>query len=152
MVARISSADGEMIAIHRTFLQRDGSGKAKVERPKLILGEARGGAVYLGELQETVNVTEGIETGLSFQQMKGGPTLAACSTGGMVALGLPPLPLAAYVTIGADNDPNNAGLNAAKTAAARWRAEGRDVQITTPRDVNDFNDLLRSSPGERLGC
>jgi len=116
---------------------------ALVPKAKLMLGDARGGAVYLGPIGEQVNVTEGIETGLSLQQMNGLPTLAAGSTGGLVALSLPSIPLAARVTIGADNDSNGAGVNAATTAAARWRDERRNVRIITPREVKDWNDLLR---------
>ncbi len=143
MVAAVTDAEGNVLAIHRTFLKRDGSGKAEVPKPKLMLGDARGGGVYLGFIAEDANIVEGIETGLSLQQINGRATIAAGSTGGMKALVLPALPLAVRITIGADNDQNGAGEAAAKTVAARWRDEGREVRITKPREVKDYNDALR---------
>ena len=50
MVALVTSgADGMPLAIHRTFLARDGGGKAPVEPQKMMLGPCRGGAVRLAE-------------------------------------------------------------------------------------------------------
>ena len=51
MVALVTSgADGRPPAIHRTFLARDGGGKAPVDPEKMMLGPCRGGAVRLAEL------------------------------------------------------------------------------------------------------
>ena len=48
MVALVTEgADGTPLAIHRTFLARDGSGKAPVDPQKMMLGPCRGGAVRL---------------------------------------------------------------------------------------------------------
>ena len=90
-----------------------------------------------------MNVTEGIETGMSLQQMNGLSTIAAISTGFMRVLELPSLPLAGQVTIGADNDP--AGEQAAITGSTRWREKGRDVRIIKPRELKDWNDVLRAT-------
>ncbi len=151
------------IAVHRTYLKREGVGKAGVDKPKSMLGDSRGGGVWLGSGPGSVSdldslaVTEGIETGLSLQVLKGTPTIAATSTGGMVALQLPALPAGKRVTIGADNDPNDAGLRAALNVAQRWRDEGREVSVESPRSVKDWNDVLRAlesqspSPRPRLG-
>jgi hypothetical protein len=47
------------------------------------------------------------------------------------------------VVILADNDINGAGERAARSAAARWFAEGRRVQIAMPPQPGiDFNDVL----------
>ena len=49
MVALVTRGDdGTPLAIHRTFLARDGFGKAPVDPPKMMLGPCRGGAVRLG--------------------------------------------------------------------------------------------------------
>ena len=49
MVALVTrGTDAAPLAIHRTFLARDGSGKAPVEPPKMSIGPCRGGAVRLG--------------------------------------------------------------------------------------------------------
>ncbi len=44
-----NGADGTPIAIHRTFLARNGGGKAPVDPQKMMLGPCRGGAVRLAE-------------------------------------------------------------------------------------------------------
>jgi putative DNA primase/helicase len=82
-------------------------------------------------------VSEGIETGLSFQQATGIPTWAALSAGGMKRLVLPLE--AREVLIAADAD--EVGLQAATEAAARWHAEGRRVRIVKPPEGLDFNEL-----------
>lgn len=68
MVAAVQDGAGTFIGIHRTFLKADGSGKADVEKPKLMLGNAYGGACRLGKLTKgALAISEGIETGLSVQ-------------------------------------------------------------------------------------
>ena len=50
MVALVTrGADGTPLAIHRTFLARDGGGKAPVDPQKMMLGPCRGGAVRLAD-------------------------------------------------------------------------------------------------------
>ena len=110
----------------------------------MSLGPIRGGAVQLGKCGEHLAVAEGIETARSVQQATGIPAWAALSAGGIRSLILPPLPLAAVVTIAADPDP--VGMRAAMAAAERWHAEGRQVRVARPPAGSDFNDLLRALP------
>jgi putative DNA primase/helicase len=71
------------------------------------------------------------------------PAWAALSTSGLVALVLPPLPLASTVIILADNDPTGAGEHAARHAAQRWLGEGRRVRIAMPPEPGtDWADVL----------
>jgi putative DNA primase/helicase len=66
---------------------------------------------------------------------------AALSTSGMVALALPAI--VREVIILADNDRSGAGERAARTAAQRWLAEGRNVRLALPPELGtDFNDVL----------
>ena len=52
MVALVTNgADATPLAIHRTFLARDGSSKAPVDPQKMMLGPCRGGVVRLGDLR-----------------------------------------------------------------------------------------------------
>src|SRR5207248_3273813 len=45
MIALVTrGTDDEPLAIHRTYLARDGGGKAPVDRQKLMFGPCRGGA------------------------------------------------------------------------------------------------------------
>jgi len=109
MVARVENVDGELIAVHRTFLLPDGSGKAKVEPQKAMLGRAAGGAVRLTPAAETLLIGEGIENCLAAMQATELPAWAALSTSGMVALLLPAI--VRHVIIVADNDVVDEGLN-----------------------------------------
>lgn len=129
MVAQVTrGSDGTPIAVHRTFLACDGRSKAPVNPAKMMLGPCRGGVVRLAEAERTLVIGEGIETALSAMQASGIPAWAALSAGGIRSLVLPPLPLAARVTIAADPDP--AGIAAAVAAAERWYAQGREVRIS----------------------
>ena len=144
MVAAVALAPGrEIMGIHRTYLKDDGSGKSPVDPNKMMLGSVKGGAVRLAPAAERMAVTEGIETGFSVQQATGIATWAALSAGGIENLILPALPLGADIVIAADNDVSGRGLAAAETAALRWMAEGRKVEIRMPETVGfDFNDVL----------
>jgi len=139
MVALITrGTDGEPIGIHRTFLSRDGGAKAPVTPPKKMLGPCRGGAVRLGPVGDRLMIAEGIETALSAMQATGRSAWAALSTSGLRSLDLPPV--IHDVIILADGD--EAGETAAKTAALRWRREGRLVRIARPPAGADFNAML----------
>ncbi len=141
MVAAIVDAFGELIGVHRTYLRPDGSGKANVEPEKAMLGRAAGGAVRLAPPDETLLVGEGVETCLAAMQATSQPAWAALSTAGLVALALPAS--VRSVVILADHDPSGAGERAARTAAARWLAEGRRVRIALPPEPGaDFADVL----------
>jgi len=145
MVALVQhGVNDQPIGIHRTFLARDGSGKAAVSPDKMMLGKVSGGAVRLAPVSERLAVCEGLETALSVQQASGIATWAALCAGGIEKLILPPLPLAGDIIIASDNDENGVGQRAAAHAAQRWLAEGRRVRIALPPRVGqDFNDLLR---------
>ncbi len=110
MLAGVARVDlNRIVAVHRTFLAADGSGKAGVTPDKKSLGPIAGGAVWLAPAADTLCVAEGIETALSCQQATGIASAAALSAGGMEHLILPPLPLAAQVIIAADNTARNRG-------------------------------------------
>ena len=90
MVALVThGATGTPIAIHRTFLARDGGGKAPVDPQKMMLGPCRGGVVRLAEPDDVLMVGEGIETCLAAMQATGHPAWAALSTSGLRSLDLP---------------------------------------------------------------
>src|SRR5207248_10899338 len=77
MVAKVVNIDGDLIGIHRTFLQPDGSGKADIEPQKASLGPISGGAVRLAPAAETLLVGEGIETCIAALQATPMPAWAA---------------------------------------------------------------------------
>ena len=142
MVALVTHVvTGEPLAVHRTFLAMDGSGKAPVTPTKMMLGPCRGGVVRLGEATARVLVGEGIETCLAAMLATGEPAWAALSASGMAALVLPPT--IRDVVILANGD--EAGETAALTAARHWSREGRTVRIARPPNGMDFNDLLTNA-------
>jgi hypothetical protein len=139
MVALVThGADGRPIGIHRTFLARDGNGKAPIEPAKMMLGPCRGGAVQLGEVGDVLMVGEGIETCLAAMQASGRPAWAALSTSGLRALDLP-REVRDVIVLADGDDPGEA---AARDCALRWKREGRRVRIARPPQGTDFNDLL----------
>lgn len=131
----------EVVAVHRTFLAPDGSGKAEVSEPKLSYGPIRGAAIRLAPLGEVLLIAEGIETTLSGLQETGIPAWASICASNLPNLRLPELPIAGEIIITADNDP--AGMSSARRAAVKWILEGRKVRIAVPPDGLDLNDVLR---------
>jgi hypothetical protein len=131
-------ADDTPLAIHRTFLARNGLGKAPVEPQKMMLGPCRGGAVRLAEPGEVLMIGEGIETCLAAMQETGYPAWAALSTSGLRALDLPK-DVRDVIVLADGDDP---GEKAARDSALRWKREGRRVRIARPPNGMDFNDML----------
>lgn len=124
-------------AIHRTFLE--GDKKSGIKSPRLMLGPIDGGAVRLAAKYDVLAVAEGIETGLSFQQLTGIPTWAVLSKSNYAGLILPPD--VQEIIIAADNDTE--GIKAAKEAAQIWAQQGYRVKVLPPEeDGQDWNDVL----------
>jgi putative DNA primase/helicase len=139
MVALVTrGVDDTALGIHRTYLARDGSGKAPVEPQRMMLGPCRGGAVRLGMPDDVLMVGEGLETCLAAMQATGHPAWAALSTSGLRSLDLPKD--VRDVVVLADGD--EAGEAAARDCALRWKSEGRRVRIAYPPKGMDFNDML----------
>lgn len=147
MIAQIQRfPNDKCIAIHRTYLQSDGFGKANVSKPKKMLGKCLGGAVrFQGESLECIALSEGVENGLTYWQENPGITAWAClSTSGMKSIVLPPPHITPEIIIIADHDP--AGFAAAKELAYRLTREKRKVYVIAPRPVGaDMNSILGRS-------
>jgi hypothetical protein len=143
MIALVTrGTDDKPLAIHRTFLARDGSGKAPVLPQRMMLGPCRGGAVRLGNPADVLMVGEGIESCLAAIQATGRPAWAALSTSGLRTLELPVEVRDVIVLADADYP----GEVAARDAALRWKREDRRVRIARPPRGMDFNDLLLGRP------
>lgn len=143
MVALVThGATGSPIAVHRTFLARDGSGKAPVDPTKMMLGPCRSGVVRLGEPGAVLMVGEGIETCLAAMQATGTAAWAALSTSGLRSLDLP-RDVSDVIVLADGDEPGEA---AAQDCARRWKREGRSVRIARPPQGMDFNDLLKARP------
>ncbi len=142
MVALVTDAADNLVAVHRTYLAGWGLGKANITPSKASLGRTFGGAIRLDPVAPEIVVGEGIETAASAGRLLGLPAWAAICAGNLgKRLVLPPE--VRKVWIAADPDPT--GLKGAEEARVRWRAEGRKVRIATPdREDQDFNDVLQA--------
>lgn len=159
LVAAISSVQGSLIGLHRTWLAEaaDGSvGKAPLKCPKMSLGPMRGGLIRIWRGDDgtrledvlygsSVVVTEGIEDALTVAMAcPQSRVLCAVSLANMGSLVLPKN--MSTVTICADNDEGNdvaaAGL---KRAIAHFQDQGRRVLIARSAVGKDMNDLLRGT-------
>lgn len=155
MVCPVKNAKGEMVGIHRTFLDPDEDGKANVNPERKMLGKCAGGAVHLLDIHgDVIAVVEGIETGISVQNSTGFPTWATLSTSGMKAIQLPDE--IKKVFIFGDNDKLNKegkrpGQDAAAKLAERLAAEGREVFVVIPdREGDDWLDVLVKDGAELI--
>lgn len=143
MVAKIQKwPDSETIAIHRTYLQRDGSGKAPIPCQKMVLGSCRGGAVRFGKLNGRLIIAEGIETALSIYEAAGICTWSVISASGFKNIVIPPVSIVPEIIVAADND--KAGKEAAKIFSNKWIPKGYTIKIARPQVEQDFSDLLLS--------
>ncbi|MBR9864880.1 MAG: hypothetical protein GYB24_15690 [Rhodobacteraceae bacterium] len=140
--AMVAAVQGSRLpAVHRTYLQADGSGKANISPPKAMLGATSGGAVRLTDARGPLVVAEGIETALSLASgllCTPATVWAALSTSGMRGLKLPPDP--DRLTIAPDGD--KAGREAANILADRVHALGWQVSLLPAPDGYDWNDIL----------
>lgn len=139
LLAYIGGTEG--FALHRTYLKKDGRGKADVAPAKAMLGQVKGGAVRLSNGLGPLVVTEGIETGLSLLSglIETPATVwAALSAGGVKSLRLPKAPC--KLIIAADGDP--VGLNAAEHLAERAYGLGWQVSLLPAPSGLDWNDVL----------
>ena len=144
LVAAVSTLEGEVCGIQRTFLRANPVGKADLPggKAKFSLGQVLGGAVRLGPAARSLIVTEGLEDGLTLNQQLGRPVWVAAGAGMLPAMRLPDLVEA--VVIGADND--DAGTLAAQKAADAFASAGKRVRIMRPSaGYKDFNDQLQGA-------
>jgi hypothetical protein len=83
-----SIRDDEVLGIHLTFLQLNSSGKANLDRPKIMLGSSTGWPIVIAPPNDGLGlaITEGIEDALSVHQATGLGAWAAGSAGRMPSL------------------------------------------------------------------
>jgi hypothetical protein len=138
MIAAVTDLDGKVTGVHRTWLARDGSGKAPVDTQRKAMGELLGHAVRFGVAKEVMAAGEGIETVLSLRQaLPKMPMVAALSAGHLAALLFPVHLRRLYIV--RDNDP--AGDGARDSLIARAHEAGIEALTLSPM-AGDFNDDL----------
>lgn len=103
----------------------------------------RGAAIRLYPEAEKIAIAEGVETALAIRAATGWPVWAAISAGGMETLELPAV--IREILIGADNDPNGRGQQAAKHLARRL-CDRVATRIMTPPVIGaDWLDILNGA-------
>ncbi len=146
LIAAVTDADGTIAGVHRTWLDRDGAGKAPITAPRRALGHLLGNAVRFGGAFDVLVAGEGIETMLSLRcVLPDMPMVAALSANHLAALILPPPLRRLYIA--RDNDA--AGRRAAMCLRDRARAAGIEARILWPV-TNDFNADLRRFGADAL--
>ena len=140
LLAAVTDLTGTVTGIQRTWLARNGSGKAPLATPRRALGRLLGNAVRFGRATDIMAAGEGIETMLSLRTVLPDlPMVAALSATHLTALVLRPGLRRLYVV--QDND--RAGERAAQALGVRAQAEGIEAVALRPH-ANDFNtDLCR---------
>jgi hypothetical protein len=148
MVAEVRSPEGELVCLHRTYLDPSGHGKAPVAEPKKLTrvpgaGATIGAAIRLYETTDHVALTEGIESALIVTYAWCWPVWACISAQGLGSVELPPSITA--VRICGDND--EAGVRAGREAERRLLSEGRDVELLIPviRGQDPLDAMKRKS-------
>lgn len=146
MIAAVTDLDGRITGAHRTWLIRDGSGKAPLDPPRKAMGDLLGNAVRFGKAQDVMAAGEGIETILSLRQaFPIMPMVSALSAGHLAAVLFPPHLRRLYIV--RDNDP--AG-DAARDSLVDRAIEAGIEAITLSPMLGDFNDDLVSLGLEAL--
>ena len=130
MVARVDRPDGQLVGVHRTWIDRDVAGVWR-RRDRASLGPIGGGAVRLAPAAEMLIIGEGVETTMAGMQASGLPGWAALSAGGIARLILPAV--VCVVLIAVDRDANGTGERAARARRPTgWpRAGGRGCSSLT---------------------
>ena len=150
LIAAITDGDGSITAIQRTYLNRDGQGKAPFENPRRSLGLIQGHGIRLGwtKTKTCLSVGEGLESMLSLRQLLPGmPAIAATSAAHVALFHIPRHVQRLYIA--ADGD--EAGDHAAEVLTKRVE-EDANCHVLRLRAVGkDFNDDLCQLPaGRRL--
>jgi len=138
LLAAVTDADGVITGVLRTWLARDGSGKAPLATPRRSLGRLLGSGVRFGKTADVLAAGEGLETMLSLRVvLPAMPVVAALSATHLAAF-IPPTGLR-RLYIARDND--RVGRRAAEMLGARADADGIEALVLTPH-WDDFNTDL----------
>jgi hypothetical protein len=140
MIAAVTSADGTITGVHRTWLDPSGIGKAPIGTPRRAMGHLLGNAVRFGIADDVLAAGEGIETMLSLRMaLPKMPMLAALSAAHLAAILFPATLRRLYIA--RDADP--AGDGAVNTLMDR--ANRADIEaIPLSPVLGDFNEDLRT--------
>lgn len=140
LIAAVTTLNGTITGVHRTWLDPSGRGKAPIETPHRAMGFLLGNAVRFGVANDILAAGEGIETMLSLRcALPTLPMVSALSANHVQAMLLPPALRRLYIA----GDPDAAGDAAATVLAQRAETAGIEAIELSPR-LGDFNEDLRT--------
>lgn len=142
MVSVMRGPEGRGVTLHRTYLTSDGQ-KASVEPAKLFMPGKRlnGGAVRLSRIEETLGISEGIETALAASVRFSVPVWAATNAV-LLEQWMPPEGVK-NVWIMGDCDSSWTGQAAAYSLARRLTRDGFGVDVSIPAKIDsDWADFV----------
>jgi len=150
LIAAVTDASGAITGVHRSWLDPDGAGKAKVDDPRRALGGLLGNAVRFrfptNDLVPVMAAGEGLETMLSLSHvMPGMPMVAALTANHLAAFNFPPGCRRLYIAADADA----AGRHGIAGLSRRARESGILPLVLSP-ELGDFNEDLRWLGPDRL--
>ncbi|TGR23114.1 MULTISPECIES: toprim domain-containing protein [unclassified Mesorhizobium] len=143
LIAAVTSLDGRITGLQRTWLAPDGNGKAQLDDPRRSLGHLLGNAIWLG-LEPGLPIPvmaagEGFETMASLQTvMPALPVAATTSANHLAGLSFPPGCRRLYIAADADA----AGRHGIERLSRR-AGEAGILTLTLRPQLGDFNDDLR---------
>jgi hypothetical protein len=141
LIAAVTDLSGQITGLHRTWLARDGSGKAPIATPRRAMGDLLGHGVRFGVANEVLTAGEGVETVLSARcALPCMPMLAAGSASHLAAILFPPGLRRLYIL----RDRDRAGSAACDRLSERAAGLGIETIGLSPRQ-RDFNEDLQRS-------
>ena len=148
LLAAVTDLDGAITGVLRTWLARDGSGKAPLATPRRSLGRLLGSGVRFGKATDVLAAGEGLETMLSLRVVLPALPIVAALSATHLAAFVPPSGLR-RLYIARDND--RVGRRAAEMLGARAHADGIEALVLTPH-WDDFNTDLTTLGPEALAA
>jgi hypothetical protein len=159
IVLAITNKDQQICGVHCTFLKPDGSGKADVEKAKLMFGEVRGhfvevqagphglscdGQIAAGHAASDVMLIEGLEDAVTFAMAA--PELRIWMVTSLMNFQHAPIGHAAIrsVLMVRDNDWNNpTAIETFERAAKHLKTFGKPVAEIASLTGNDINNMVQ---------
>lgn len=145
LLFKVSDApDGVIQAIHRIYISKDGTRKAKVAAPKMALGSIQGAGIWFGEPGPELGIAEGPENALSLRVL--GHPFVVCTIN---ATNFSNLKIPDYVErLVLFPDPDKAGEQNAQKATRAYN--NKEIKIVFPPKrklengkMADWNDILQ---------
>jgi Toprim domain len=138
LIAAVTTLNGVITGVHRTWLDPSGRGKAPIDTPRRAMGYLPGNAVRFGFADDVIAAGEGIETILSLRcVLPALPMAAALSANHLSAMLLPAGLRRLYIARDAD-----AAGDAVQVALAQRAASAGIEAITLSPRLSDFNEDL----------